>query len=308
MNFEFDLDRFLRNSTRVNTDDLAWDAVRDHSLRNGEVRFLTYMMNIESHTIVYLRDLLSTSAIEDTDITAFLSCWAYEEFFHGYYLERFLKAYVGTDAVHNSTKARLDEEGRVKSAFKRALTPGLTALSPDFAATHMTWGASQEYTTLHGYEALARQSEHPVLKEIMARIVKDERRHFAFYYNVAKARLERSPFMQRETRWFMDHLWRPVGAGAMPKGELDFVAWYLFRDPQGLADVAHVDAVMGRLPGMNGWAGLSKEVHRSLGRLSTDGSLEPWAYARATPSPGSGPSSGGRPEWVPAPPQGPRPS
>ena len=50
------------------------------------------MMDIESHTIVYLRSILSTCAIEDPDTTAFLSCWAYEEHFHGRTIGQFLKA------------------------------------------------------------------------------------------------------------------------------------------------------------------------------------------------------------------------
>jgi hypothetical protein len=33
-------------------------------------------MDIESHTIIYLREMLSTAVAEDASITAFLSCWA----------------------------------------------------------------------------------------------------------------------------------------------------------------------------------------------------------------------------------------
>jgi hypothetical protein len=34
------------------------------------------MMDIESHTVIYLREMLSTAVAEDASITAFLSCWA----------------------------------------------------------------------------------------------------------------------------------------------------------------------------------------------------------------------------------------
>ncbi|MHB8605906.1 MAG: ferritin-like domain-containing protein [Thermoplasmatota archaeon] len=282
---QFDLDKFLRNSKRIQVDDLAWGHVRDHPLKNGEVRFLTYMMNIESHTIVYLKELLSTSAIKEPDVTAFLSCWGYEEFFHGFYLERFLKEYVGDRVVVNSTAKRLAYGGRVKAGVKNMLAPLVSKASPDFAATHMTWGAAQEYTTLHAYEALARQSEHPMLKELMARIVKDERRHFAFYFQNADRRLARSAFMQRETRLFMDTLWRPVGTGAMPDAEVDFVSWFLFRDAQGQADLAHVDETMARLPGMSGWNGLSKRVNASIAACEKrEGErAAAWANARREP-------------------------
>lgn len=288
MTVEFDLDKFVRNSKRVATEDLSWDKVHDHPLTNGEIRFLQYMMNIESHTIVYLRDLLSTSAIEEDEVTSFLSCWAYEEFFHGHYLEKFVKTYAGDGRVVNQTSARLDNEGRVASALKRFFSPALTAASPDFAATHMTWGAANEYTTLHAYEAVARQSHHPFLKELLARIVKDERRHFAFYFQQADRRLRASPFMQKETRFIMNRIWRPVGAGAMPPKELDFVAWLLFRDEAGQRDVRHVDSVVARLPGMEGWARLTEETERSIGNQEKRDEAA-WAYEVAVTSKGARP-------------------
>ena len=43
--------------------------IRVH-LKDGEVRFLQYMMNIEAHTIVYLKELLSTKVVEDAEVTA----------------------------------------------------------------------------------------------------------------------------------------------------------------------------------------------------------------------------------------------
>jgi hypothetical protein len=36
------------------------------------------MMDIESHTIIYLRDPLSTRVVRDNEVTAFRSCWACE--------------------------------------------------------------------------------------------------------------------------------------------------------------------------------------------------------------------------------------
>lgn len=297
MTIEFDLDKFVRNSRRVPTDDLPWDRVRDWPLREGEVRFLTYMMNIESHTILYLRDLLSTSVVEEQDVTSFLSCWDYEEFFHGYYLEKFLKTYCGEDAVRNDASRRLDVQGRFATALQNLVTPLLTKASPDFAATHMTWGAAQEYTTLHAYEAVVRQSEHPMLRELLTRIVKDERRHFAFYYQQAQRRLSGSRFLERQTRFFMERFWSPVGASVMPPGELDFLSWYLFRDAKGLEDVRGVDALISRLPGMEGWRGLEREVLAGIRRQEARGEeAARWAYSRRVPV-----SGGSAPLAAPAP-------
>ena len=269
----FDLDKYLRNSKAVPVEDLAWDEVQAHPLKQGEVRFLHYMMNIEHHTIVYLKELLSTKVIEDAEVTAFLSCWAYEEFFHGAALERFLKAYVGPGNAATRTEAsyRLKQSSAVGRGLKRLVAPLVSAATPDFAAVHMTWGAAQECTTLHGYESLARQSQHPVLKELMSRIVKDERRHFAFYYNQAEKRLTQTPGMRRITRFAMDRLWRPVGVGAMPAADSDFAAWYLFRDAQGQAALREVEATLAQLPGMAGWHGLTMQSNAAIARVEALG-------------------------------------
>ena len=270
----FDLDKYLRNSKAVPVDDLAWDQVTEFPLTEAEARFLQYMLNIEYHTIVYLKELLSTKAVEDGEVTAFLSCWAYEEFFHGEALTRFLGSYIGRENVQNSTPYRLQQSSRFARALKRVASPAVSAALPDFAAVHMTWGATQELTTLHAYESVARQTRHPVLKELMARIVKDERRHFAFYYNQAEKRLAATPSMARPTRWAMERLWRPVGVGTMAASESDFTSWYLFRDAQGQEDLRTVQATMGRLPGMAGWNQLVQRTDAAIARVQGLGERE----------------------------------
>src|SRR5438874_4406414 len=87
---EFDLDRYLRGSRKVDLGGVEWDRVREHALTPSEARCLAYMMDIESHTVVFLRDLLATRAAFDPDVTAFLSCWVYEELWHGEAFSRFL--------------------------------------------------------------------------------------------------------------------------------------------------------------------------------------------------------------------------
>lgn len=270
----FDLEKYLRNSKAVPVEDLAWDEVPDHPLTHGEVRFLQYMMNIEDHTIVYLKELLATKVIEDPEVTAFLSCWAYEEHFHGAALERFTKAYVGSDLRGRDASYRLRQSSALGRAVKRMASPIVSSALPDFAAVHMTWGAAQECTTLHAYEALARQSRHPILKELMSRIVKDERRHFAFYFNQAERRLAKTPSMRRIARLAMDRLWRPVGVGAMPASESDFAAWLLFRDAAGQADLQAVERTMAQLPGMEGWNGLTAQSNAAIARVDGLGPAE----------------------------------
>src|SRR5262245_42157292 len=86
----FDLDRYLRASKRVDLSGVAWERIRGTPLPRAEARCLAYMMDIESHTAIFLRDLLATRAAFDPDVTAFLSCWVYEELWHGEAFSRFL--------------------------------------------------------------------------------------------------------------------------------------------------------------------------------------------------------------------------
>src|SRR5271165_799712 len=89
---QFDVERYVRLSRKVDISDLDLSQAARYPISDEEIRALTYMTDIESHTIVYLRAILNTCAVEDPQTTSFLSCWAYEEFFHGRTIRQFLEA------------------------------------------------------------------------------------------------------------------------------------------------------------------------------------------------------------------------
>lgn len=123
---------------------------------------------------------------------------------------------------------------------------------PDFVAVHMTWGAINELSTLHAYRRVVANTGHPVLGELLARIVKDERRHYAFYAGQARKRLDGNPAAQRLVRWALDRFWAPVGTGVRPLAETDHVVLCLFGDAAGREVVAEMEAELSRLPGLSG--------------------------------------------------------
>src|SRR6185503_9713474 len=90
MDRSFNLDKFLEKSQALDLNGINWSMARSQPVSEAEIRCLTYMIDVESYTIAYLRDLLNTTAIRDQEIADFLPCWAYEESFHGRALERFL--------------------------------------------------------------------------------------------------------------------------------------------------------------------------------------------------------------------------
>ena len=69
-----------------------------------------YMMDIETHTVIYLRDLLATRAANDPHVTAFLSCWVYEELWHGEAFSDFLRAYGIEVPAEPKLPGRLDAD------------------------------------------------------------------------------------------------------------------------------------------------------------------------------------------------------
>jgi hypothetical protein len=72
---------------------IDFDAFTTHPLDGDTLRCLRYMHDVEHHTVCYLRDILVTRAHRDPELTAFLSMWVYEEFWHGEAIARVLAAH-----------------------------------------------------------------------------------------------------------------------------------------------------------------------------------------------------------------------
>jgi hypothetical protein len=278
---DFDLDRYLRASKRLDLSQIAWDDIPNHRLDDGAVMCMHYMMDIETHTVIYLRDLLATRAANDPHITAFLSCWVYEELWHGEAFSDFLRAYgieLPAEAKLPDGRTPLPTRSARTTRFREQLGVGhRLSLLPtmlasmafrDFIALHMTWGAINELTTLTGYQALIRRSEHPVLHQMLRRVIQDERRHFAFYRAQGRARLARAPRRTRRlVRWVLEWLWTPVGAGVKSDEEVDALVLYLFGfDDGGRELVREIDATVSELPGLAGLTLLEDVLDRALER------------------------------------------
>jgi len=241
----FDLDSYVARSRALDLSGIDWDDVPRHPLPGAAVRVLRYMQDIESHTIVYLRQLLATRAIDDPEVATFLACWIYEETFHGRALDRFLEA-----AGEPRLPRPVPRSHRTIADHLEALASGILSRTwPDFVTLHMTWGAVNELTTLTGYRRLSKVAAHPVLTELLARIVRDESRHFFFYYKQAERRLAR-PAARSITRFALEHVWAPVGSGAQPHAETRFLAETLLSGADGRAAARHVDETIRRLPGL----------------------------------------------------------
>lgn len=278
---DFDLDKYIRTSGRVDLSAVEWARADDPPLSPAEVRILRYMMDIESHTVVFMRDLLATHAAFDPAVTTFLCCWNFEELWHGEAFSRLLGEagiQIEPDAepvVHDSPypsrrarnqwiRRRLGARGYVSHL---GTLLGSAIADRDFVAIHMTWGAVNELTTLTAYHRMIAGTDNVPLVQVLRAIIKQERRHFAFYRAQARMRLAESVRARLLVRWSLDHLWAPVGTGVRPQAETDFVVSSLFSDAEGLVALKEMDSTIADLPGLDGTHYLTEAAERCAERL-----------------------------------------
>jgi len=261
----FEIDRYKWNSKRLMLEDIDWDEVRKHHLPAGAIESMLYMMDIETHTVIFLSELLVSKACMDPVITSFLSIWAYEEMYHGEAFAKFLRAYGVQVAEDRPKQVRLQE------GFHRA-TSVMTVLFgsyllPFFPAIYLTIGATNELTTLTGYQQLIRRARHPVLTTMVQRIIKQERVHYAFYRSQAERLMRDSEVTRRAVRWVMTKRFRAVGEGVKSAEEVDRLAFFLFGGPDGRTAVRSIDEGIGRLPGLDGVNLLERLLDRAESRF-----------------------------------------
>jgi len=267
---EFDVEKYVRNSKRVDISDLDLSQAMEFPVSHDEIRALTYMCDIESHTIVYLRAILNTCAVEDPQTTSFLSCWAYEEFFHGNTIRQFLDA-IGAP-VSSTRMLEVQKASSFTEWLKELGSSILCRLSRHFHGAYLTYGAISELSTLEGYGVMARRTKNPILAEIVRRLAKDERRHFSFYYNKAKLQLQHRN-AQRLTNFVIRHFWLPVGGGVKSDSEVSWILSFILGDPEGQAIARRIDTTIARLPGLEWFDRLSRSREEALGTLESQGEI-----------------------------------
>lgn len=147
----------------------------------------------------YLRDLLVTRAHRDPDITAFLACWSYEEHWHGEAIAKVLEAH---HEVAGQQRLELVRGGLPRRDSIRPMLFALaSSLTEHIVAIHMAWGAVNEWSTQAGYSRLISNTGHPVLADLLRRVMRQEGRHIDFYAGEARRRLAASPRAQKLCRF-----------------------------------------------------------------------------------------------------------
>lgn len=247
----FNIEKYTTTSESVAWQDLDFDDFATTPLPENTLRSLRYMCDIEYHTVCYLRDMLVTPSHRDGDVTAFMTMWNREEFWHGEALAAVLAAH-GITVDFDELKAT-----RLKLGWKDRLDPVKQSLlgnivGSDFIAVHMIWGAANEWSAIAAYTRLADLEGHPVLAELLKRIAKQEARHVAFYATQARERLAKSVRAQKLARFALNKFWGPVGSSVMEEPEVYHVMNHLLGGEEGAKEAAKIDEHIARMPGLAG--------------------------------------------------------
>ncbi len=246
-----EIDKFIRHSRRVETDDLDWDAARRAGLSGDEPFVLRYFADVEGQTIFYFREILNTHAARHPEILAFMTTWNYEEFFHAESLGRLLE-----ECGHPNVAARRAEVragATLMARFENLFQLAMSRIAPEaFLALYLTWGSSQELLTSRCYERVQETTDNPVLRELAGRIAKQERRHFAWYFNNAREHLSRSEAARRVTRFFFERAWNPVGSGVKTSEEVYRLVDAVFPGEVIDQTMGDIQRRVATLPGMSG--------------------------------------------------------
>jgi hypothetical protein len=262
------IEKHLAVSEKIELSDLDWQEARRVGLSPAEARVLEFFADVEGQTIFYMLEVLKLKTARDPDTLAFATIWNYEEYFHSYAIMK-LMAECGRP-IDTRRVTHVRAAARLKAKLEDTVQVLMSKFFPkSFVALWMAWGASQEAMTAQGYDQIARQTQNPVLRTICRRIAKQERRHFAWYYNAARDHLGRSRFAQRFVRYVFEEFWAPVGGGVKSEEQIASMIADLFPDDTLVPVMTGIDDKMSRLPGMEGFDVTRRWAERVQSSLPT---------------------------------------
>ena len=248
-----DLAQHIAVSQRVDIEDLDWALARKVGLTADEVESLQFFADIESQTVYYFLEVAKLQVVRDPELLTFLTMWNYEEYFHSHAITRLMQecGVAVENATDRSTKIRAG--ARFKAKFEDFAQSLMAKVVPKrFVSLWMFWGALQECLTTQAYEEMIRKTANPVLAEMFRRIAKQERRHFAYYFNQARDRLENNKGNQKFCRYIAQKFYAPVGGGVKTDGAAAELVARLFPGDRIFEVMSYIEKRMAQLPGMEG--------------------------------------------------------
>ena len=239
---------------------IKWNEIKNHPINPAFVPVLVYMRDIEYFTDMYYQELRRTPTGKDPVIRKFMDRWSIEELHHGNLLNRFLEE-AGYPTGKNWQADATRKIPRLYTIGSYLVDHASRPFGKYFHGAHMVWGAINEITAMNAYRRLSDLAGHPVLKQLLIGIVQEESIHSSFYWNVARVKLRETKFSRNLARFIIGQFWKPVGQGAKPEGEANYVIATLWPGKEGL-DLfdQKIGSRIELLPGFIGFKGLTERV------------------------------------------------
>ena len=253
-------ERQPRALSKEYVNNIKWKEIKNYQLNPAFVPVLIYMRDIEYFTDMYYQELRRTPTGKDPIIRKFMDRWSIEELYHGNLLNRFLEE-AGVPTGKNWQVEATRKIPRFYRLGSYLVDHASRPFGKYFHGAHMVWGAINEITAQNAYRRLADLSGHPVLKQLLIGIVQEESIHGSFYWNVARVKLNENQFSKILAKFIIGKFWSPVGQGAKPKGETNYVMATLFPGKEGLQLFDEkIGSRIERLPGFGGFKGLTERI------------------------------------------------
>ncbi len=248
-----DIAQHIAVSDRVEIEDLDWDLARKHGLTEREIENLAFFADVESQTVYYFLEVAKLQVVRDPELLTFLTMWNYEEYFHSHAITRIMQECGVQVEAATDRSTRVRAGARFKAKFEDFAQTMMAKVMPKrFVSLWMFWGALQECLTTQAYEEVIRTTKNPVLAEMFRRIAKQERRHFAYYFNQARDRLADNKRNQRFCRYIVKKFYAPVGGGVKTDSEAAALVAGLFPGERIFEVMSYIEKRMAQLPGMAG--------------------------------------------------------
>lgn len=258
----------VRPITPAFIDGIPWDYVNEDPLSDELIIVLQYMAAIEASTQGHYEAWLKgTPSNRDPIISPFIKRWTDEETTHGELLREFLGK-IGHPMEEEPWKDSTTVCGiRINT---RTIIANLFPQS--FMMTHMVTGGIHERATSLAYQLVAERTKNPVLKYILDGLIREEARHMRFYEAIAELRLTSASSRERKLiRLAVENTMHPVGTGIGKSVKTEEEASHMLKILLGeKADIikTRVDDKVARLPGFEGFSGLSDIMQQYLDRTA----------------------------------------
>ncbi|UFU06685.1 hypothetical protein [Ruania halotolerans] len=254
----FDVRDYARTPGELRPTDLDLGAVAD--LPAQVRRTLAHLWSTERTLLDLMRDLLVTPTHAEARVTAFLTTWAYEQYWIAQSIGAVLDVNDGAGEGPPDTPL-----GRVRRGWDERARPTVDAirtnlLGSEVVAAHMSTGWLNTAVMDLAYRRIGHME--PRLRNVTDAVAGIKARHLEFYADEAQVRLAASAGARRRAartvrRW----TWPGVRYGGLAAARP--VVVHLFADPSARPGVRAVDAGVAALPGL----GQSAPLRTALGQF-----------------------------------------